>query len=206
MASTTFRWPIIWPPDAKSWIIGKNPDAGKDWRQEKGMTEDKMVGWYQWLNRHEFEQDLRNSEVQESLVCCSTWDWKESDATEQLSNSSNFYVVAHQHPSTSEEPRLVLGTEKQEEVFFEKGHTECKKAFEKSNGIILMFTTLVLESWCSEMLWALQLDHESQARACKFPSGLWCSIGYASDSMGHQFYKMMSYLSKTSLAVLGNSV
>ena len=47
---------ILWPPDAKNWLIGKDPDAGKDWRQEeKGMTEDKMVGWYHWLNGHEFE-------------------------------------------------------------------------------------------------------------------------------------------------------
>ena len=52
--------PIIWPPDAKSWLIGKDPDAGKDWGQkEKGMTEDKMVWWHHWLNRHEFEQTLR---------------------------------------------------------------------------------------------------------------------------------------------------
>ena len=49
--------PILWPPDAKSWLTGKDPDAGKDWRQEeKGMTEDKMVGWHHWLNGHEFEQ------------------------------------------------------------------------------------------------------------------------------------------------------
>ena len=48
--------PIPWPPDAKNWFIGKDPDAGKDWRQEeKGMTEDEMVGWHHWLNRHEFE-------------------------------------------------------------------------------------------------------------------------------------------------------
>ena len=48
--------PILWPPDAKNWLIGKNPDAGKDWRwKEKGMTEDEMVEWYHWLNGHEFE-------------------------------------------------------------------------------------------------------------------------------------------------------
>ena len=49
--------PILWPPDAKNWLLGKDPDAGKDWRQEeKGMTEDEMVGWYHWLNGREFEQ------------------------------------------------------------------------------------------------------------------------------------------------------
>ena len=51
--------PILWPPDAKNWLIGKDPDAGEDWRQEeKGMTEDEMVGWHYWLNGHEFEQPL----------------------------------------------------------------------------------------------------------------------------------------------------
>ena len=51
--------PILWPPDAKSWLIGKDPDAGRDWGQEeKGMTEDEMVGWHHWLNEHEFEQAL----------------------------------------------------------------------------------------------------------------------------------------------------
>ena len=59
--------PILWPPHAKSWLIGKDPDAGKDWRQEeKGMTEDKMAGWHRWLNEHEFEQTLGDSEDRES--------------------------------------------------------------------------------------------------------------------------------------------
>ena len=48
--------PILWPPDVKNWLIGKDPDAGKDWRQEKGTTEDEMVGWHHWLNGHEFKQ------------------------------------------------------------------------------------------------------------------------------------------------------
>ena len=48
--------PILWPPDAKNWLIGKDPDAGKDWgREEKGTIEDEMVGWHHWLNGHEFE-------------------------------------------------------------------------------------------------------------------------------------------------------
>ena len=78
--------PILWPPDLKSWLIGKAPDAGKDWRQkEKGMTEDKMVGWHHWLNGHEFEQAPGDGEGQ-GLACCSPWGCKESDATEQLNN------------------------------------------------------------------------------------------------------------------------
>ena len=79
--------PKLWPPDVKSQLTGKDPDAGKDWRQEEeGMTEDKMVGWHQRLNRQEFEQILRDSEGQGSLVGYSPWgsqraghDW----ATEQ---------------------------------------------------------------------------------------------------------------------------
>ena len=48
--------PVLWPPDAKNWLTGKDPDAGKDWRWEKGTTEDEMVGWHHWLDGHEFEQ------------------------------------------------------------------------------------------------------------------------------------------------------
>ena len=73
---------IRWPPDVKSWLIGKDPDAGKDWRQEeKGTTEDEMVGWHLRLNGHEFEQTLEDGEGQGSLVCCSPYDLKELDMT-----------------------------------------------------------------------------------------------------------------------------
>ena len=61
--------PILWPTDTKSWLIGKDPDAGKDWGQEeKGATEDEMVGWYQWLNGHELEQAQGDGEGQGSLA------------------------------------------------------------------------------------------------------------------------------------------
>ena len=70
--------PILWPPDVKHWLIGKDPDAGKDWRQEeKGMTGDEMVGWHHQLDGHEFEQALGVGEGQGSLVCCSPWSCKE---------------------------------------------------------------------------------------------------------------------------------
>ena len=66
--------PILWPPDVKNQLSGKDPDAGKDWGQEeKGVTEDEMVGWHHWLNRHEFKQTLGDSEGQGSLACCSPW-------------------------------------------------------------------------------------------------------------------------------------
>ena len=77
--------PITWPPDAKNWLIGKDPDAGKDWRQEeKGMTEDEMVGWHHQLDWQEFKQALGVGDGQRSLACCSPWGRKELDTTEQL--------------------------------------------------------------------------------------------------------------------------
>ena len=75
---------ILWPPDAKSRHTGKDPDAGKDWRQEeKGTTEDGMVGWHHRFNGHEFEQALGDGEGQGSLACCNS---KASNTTEQLNN------------------------------------------------------------------------------------------------------------------------
>ena len=77
--------PIIWPPDVKNWLTGKDPDAGKDWRQEeKGMTEDEMVGWHHRLNGHEFKQAPRVGGRQGSLACSSPCGCKELDMTEQL--------------------------------------------------------------------------------------------------------------------------
>ena len=77
--------PILWTPDVKNWLIGKDPDAGKDWRQEKKEpTEDEIVEWHHWLNGHEFEQAPIVGDGQGSLVCYSPWSQKESDMTEQL--------------------------------------------------------------------------------------------------------------------------
>ena len=77
--------PILWPPHAKSWLIGKDSDAGRDWEQEdKGTTEDEMVRWYHWLNRHEFEWTPGVGDGQGGLACCSSWGRKESDTTERL--------------------------------------------------------------------------------------------------------------------------
>ena len=77
--------PILRSPDVKEWLIGKDPDDGKDWRWEKkGMTEDEMVGWYHWLDGHQFEQASRAGDRQGSLAYCSPWGHKESDKTEWL--------------------------------------------------------------------------------------------------------------------------
>ena len=81
---------ILWPPEEKSQLIGKDPDAGKDWGQEeKGVTEDEIVGWHHWFNGQEFEQTLGDSERQGSLPCCSPWGHKESSTTKQLPNNND---------------------------------------------------------------------------------------------------------------------
>ena len=82
--------PVLRPPDTKSWLIRKDPDSGKDWRQEKkGLTEDEIIRWHQWLDGDEFEQALGDGERQGSMACCSPRGCKESDKTEQLNNSLN---------------------------------------------------------------------------------------------------------------------
>ena len=74
--------PVLWPPDVKNWLNGKDLDTGKGWRQEeKGMTEDEMVGGHCWLNGHKFEQTLGDGEGQGSLACCSLWVCRELDTT-----------------------------------------------------------------------------------------------------------------------------
>ena len=77
---------ILWPPDGKNWLIGKDPDAGKDWRQgeEKGTTENEMVGWHHWLNGQEFEQAPGVGVGQGGLECCGPWVCKELGKTELL--------------------------------------------------------------------------------------------------------------------------
>ena len=89
--------PILWPPDVKSFTV-KDFDPGKDWQQEeKGLTEDEMVGWHHWLNEHEFEQALEDGEVPGGLACCSPRGHKESDMTEWLNNNQ----VKQDNPSLS---------------------------------------------------------------------------------------------------------
>ena len=81
--------PVFWSPDAISQLIGKVPDAGKDWGQkEKRAPEDEMAGWHQWCNGQEFGQTLGDSEGQGGLACCCLWGHKELDTTGQLNNNS----------------------------------------------------------------------------------------------------------------------
>ena len=77
--------PVLWPPHAKSWLIGKDSDAWRDWgREEKGMTEDEMAGWHHWLDGHESQWNLGVGDGQGGLACCDSWGRKESDTTERL--------------------------------------------------------------------------------------------------------------------------
>ena len=77
--------PVLWPPHAKSWLIGKDSDGGRDWEQEeKGMTEDEMAGWHHWLDGRESEWTPGAGDGQGGLVCCDSWGRKESDTTQRL--------------------------------------------------------------------------------------------------------------------------
>ena len=84
--------PVLWPPDVKSWLTGKDPDSGKDWRpEEKGTTEDEMVGWHHWLNGHEFEPTPGDGDGQGGVACCRPRGHRvgRNWATEQQQNTNN---------------------------------------------------------------------------------------------------------------------
>ena len=89
--------PLLWPPLAKSWLIGKD-DAGRDWGQEeKGTTEDEMAGWHHWLHGRESEWTPGVGDGQGGLACCDSWDHKESDTTEQLNwIEQTFELTSHE--------------------------------------------------------------------------------------------------------------
>ena len=85
--------PILWPPDVKSWLIGKDPDAGKDWRwEEKGTTENEMVGWHHRLNGHGFGWTPGVGDAQGGLACYGSWGHKELDMTEQLNWTDSYFL------------------------------------------------------------------------------------------------------------------
>ena len=88
--------PILWPPHIKSWLIGKDPDAGRDWGQEeKGTTEDEMAGWHHWLDGPEYGWTLGVGDGQKGLVCCDSWGGKESDMTERLNWTELIQTFTH---------------------------------------------------------------------------------------------------------------
>ena len=117
-ADAEAKAPTVSPPDTKSQLIGKDPDAGKDWRKEqKGTTEDKKVGWHHWLNGQEFEQALGDGKRQGSLECCSPRGHKESDVTGQLNNNTTkifriIYPFTQQFTSSNLERRSYMSHKK----------------------------------------------------------------------------------------------
>ena len=98
---TEAETPILWPPHAKSWLIGKDSDAGSDWEQEeKGMTEDEMAGWHHRLDGRESEWTPGVGDGRGGLACCDSWGRKESDTTEQLNwTELTFYFAFLYTPS-----------------------------------------------------------------------------------------------------------
>ena len=103
--------PILWPPDAKSWLTGKDPDAGKDWGQEeKGTTEDEMAGWHHRLDGNGFGWTPGVGDGQAGLACCSSWGHKESDTTERLNwtTFNQLYEVGTMITSISQMEKLML--------------------------------------------------------------------------------------------------
>ena len=98
--------PVLWPPHAKSWLIGKDPDAGRDWRQEeKGTTEDEMAGWHHRLDGHEFEWTLGVGDGQGGLACCDSCGHKASDTTERLNWCNSLWASSLSRKSDRERGR-----------------------------------------------------------------------------------------------------
>ena len=95
---------ILWPPDAKNWLIWKDPDDGKDWGQEeKGMTEDEMAGWHHWLDGLESEWTPGVCDGQGGLACCDSWGRKELDTTERLNWTELDPIFLKQFQKTEED-------------------------------------------------------------------------------------------------------
>ena len=91
--------PTFWPPDVKTWLIWKDPDVEKDWRQEeKGMTKDEMFRWHHWLNGYEFEWARGVGDGQRGLACCGSWGHKESDTSEWLNWLTHWDMVKQEMP------------------------------------------------------------------------------------------------------------
>jgi len=148
--------PILWPPDANNWFIWKDPDAGKDWRwEEKGMTEDEMVGWYHWLAGREFKQALGIGDGQGSLACCSPWGCR---SRIRLSDWTEVALVVKNHlpmQKTSGTWARSLGWEDpleegmQPTPVFLSGESPWT---EESGGLLSMGSQRVAHNW-SDLAW-----------------------------------------------------
>ena len=142
--------PILWPPDAKNWLTGKDPDAGKNWRQEeKGMTEDEMVGWHHRLNRHEFEWTPVVGNGQGSLMCCNPWGLKESDTTEQL-NWTEHILKKRGWVSEEEAGPRGRGKEKKQRI-----EHICRRFHTTFNADLLQMKSKNRQEWVAMSYWTV---------------------------------------------------
>ena len=153
------------------WAGSSDPNARKDWGQEKGPTEDEMVGWHHWHNGHEFEQTPRDSEGQGSLVCCSPRGCKESDTTERPNNKGTHTIAAFS-PVDSRAGGVEAGGQTSQEVTTAKlwhlnseAHLPTKK---KKNHLRTLWWPFWWPEWVSQQLW----NQQHSQRPAGFPSGL----------------------------------
>ena len=118
-------WKILWPPHVKSWVIGKDSDAGRDWGQEeKGTTEDEMAGWHHWLNERESGWTPGVGDGQGGLACCDSWGREESDTTERLNWTELNWRILELNPLK------LLSNGRDEERDRHKKWGKCKKLYD----------------------------------------------------------------------------
>ena len=133
--------PILWPPHAKSWLIGKDSDAGRDWGQEeKGMTEDEMAGWHHRLNGHEFGWTQGVGDGQGGLACCNSWGCKESDTIEWLN-----WTEGSQR-------------EAKEITVWSRTRRRLNINMQNLNGFIVFITTLLAQKSPNSSVWLSRLS------------------------------------------------
>ena len=158
--------PILWPLDAKSWLTGKDPGAGKDWgEREKGVGEDEMMRKHNWVNGHEFEQTLGDSEVHRSLVCCSPWVCKESHTTEWLNNNHNKPVISDKAPALwlcrKEFPQRQKAVKQVKSLLREREYNTCRPTH--WSGRVKILHNLLLVCLCYSTCSLQSLDHIGHA-------------------------------------------
>ena len=163
--------PVLGPSDAKNWLIGKDLDAGKDWRQEKGTTENKLVGWHHQCDGHEFEQTLGVGDGQGGLACCSPWGLKESDMTDQLNWLTGNMWKLYSYTSSSLPLHIVIATDyiliQQPPTFLAPGTFFMEDSFsteqgwrgwfqDDSSALHLLYTLFLIQChlWSNRRYWS----------------------------------------------------
>ena len=147
--------PVLWPPHVKSWLIGKDSDAGRDWGQEqKGTTEDEMAGWHHWLDGHESEWTPGAGDGQGDLACCNSWGHKESDMTEWL-NWTEGNISCKDGQNKGQKwygPNRAEDIKKRWQEYTEKLYKKDLHNPDNHNGVITHLESDILEC---EVKWAL---------------------------------------------------